>query len=239
MIVEDRIASVNVYVGLNHDDAETALRTVLAHNPGLVALQEWGSNRRPILELIAKVTRYRWTRPKEGGGPVLWDSDRYGLVRTRAVRLARREWVGNLPGRKDVLPESWMTEAIFEDEFGGPQVVVLNWHLTAEVQYGKGYRRDARHRLRVARHKREVRRIRRRQRAHVRKGRVVFSCGDSNFDGVRLPPLHSCWENHPGQGTLGHRAVDVIAGPTPAKSVKVVRTKSDHRHPLADFRRRV
>lgn len=235
-LVQDRVATVNVFTGLNDEDAEAAVRAVLLLAPGLVSLHEWGSNRRAILQRIAKTTRYRWARPEKGGGPELWDSDRYGLQRCGAIRLARAEWVGHLIGRKPRLPDSWMTECVFEDEFGGPQVVTLGWHLTAEVQLGADYRKDWKHRLRVWRHKREVRRIRRRQRHHIRKGRVVYSKGDGNFDGLRLPPLHSCWENHPG-GTLGPRAVDVVAGPTPAKSVRVVRTKSDHGHPVANFTR--
>ena len=69
-----------------------------------------------------------------------------------------------------------------------------------------------------------------------RKGNRVYACGDTNFDGLRLPPLVSCWRLRPG-GTLGNRAVDIIYAPEPADSVRTYPTRSDHKAVLATYLR--
>lgn len=242
-VIVDRPATCNVYVGLSNADAEAALLAVINEGAELIAVQEWGPDRRPILLRLAKTTDMRWCRGPLGGGPVLWDFSRYGLLRCRSVLLARREFVGHLPGRKSRLPASWATEVLLVDELHGGEVAIWDFHLTAEVQFGEGYRKDWKHRLRVARHKREVRRLRRRirrvagSRRRPRPGRRGYAMGDGNFDGLQLPPLISCWKDRPG-GTLGHRAVDAVFGPQRAAVVRPIRTKSDHKAVLAVYERK-
>ena len=62
-------------------------------------------------------------------------------------------------------------------------------------------------------------------------GRVVHAVGDSNFDGLRLPPLTSAWQGREdGPGTLGsRRKIDDVHGPGPATSVTLLDTPSDHK----------
>lgn len=226
-----RVATANVRVTLDHFEAAHALAEVLALNPDVGALQEWGKGRDALLR---SASRYDYARNAIGGGPVYWRRDRFALVRCRAVVLARREYVGRLLGRKSTLPASVATLAILCDDETGGEVAVVNFHLTAEVQSGGRYRRDLGHRLRVQRHKREVRRLGRLGRRQHRKGRLVYLLGDTNYDGLRVPGLVSCWEGRDG-GTLGKRAVDVVFADRPAKAVRTVTTGSDHRAVVCDY----
>ena len=64
---------------------------------------------------------------------------------------------------------------------------------------------------------------------------VTFALGDSNFHGLRLPPLTSAWHGRKdGPGTLGsQRKIDDVFGPGPATAVTLVSTASDHKAVLA------
>lgn len=225
-----RVATANVRVTLDHFEAAHALAEVLALNPDVGGLQEWPRGRDSLLKAAST---YDYARNDLGGGPVFWRRDRYGLVRCRAVVLARRSFVGHLTGRKSTLPASVATLAILSDDETGAEVAVVNFHLTAEVQSGGRYRRDRSHRARVRRHKREVRRLARLARRQRRK-RTVAMLGDTNYAGLNIPGLVSCWEGRDG-GTLGHRAVDVVYATRPAKAVRTVTTGSDHRAVIADY----
>lgn len=229
-----RVACANVKVTLDHFGAAQALEDVLALNPDLGGLQEWPSGRDVLLR---KASSYDFARNSAGGGPVFWRRDRYGLVRCRAVVLARRSFVGHLTGRKSTLPASVATLVVLCDDDTGAEVAVVNYHLTAEVQYGGGYRTDKAHRPRVRRHKREVARLTRLARRQWRKGRRVYLIGDSNFDGLRVKGFRSCWTGPdlPDGGTLGNRRVDIVFAATVPKRVRLVKTPSDHRAVVVDY----
>lgn len=225
-----RVITANVPIRkLTADEMAAALDAVLKHRPTYVGLQEWGEDR--LLKLAA-LRGYGYARA-DGGPPILFQLNRTGLLRVRARRLAHAEFVGHLIGRKDRLPRSVATEAVFEDDVLG-EVAHLNAHLTAEVQSAGGYREDAAHLLRVLRHKRERQRLRRRVRHHKRAGRRVFVTVDGNFDGLELRPLTSCWSGREGH-TLGSRAVDVIFAEKAARKVRTVTTGSDHRAVVVDY----
>ncbi|HYF71835.1 MAG TPA: hypothetical protein VD864_03385 [Nocardioides sp.] len=199
---------------------------MLTHGVDIAALQEWVRGRDSILrDLRSRGLSY--CRPAEGGGPIVY-TDRFSALHCRAVTLARREFVGHLPGRKNRLPASIANLTVLHDDQTGGELAVINFHLTAEVQSGGKYRRDLAHRLRVQRHKRERRRLSREVRRQQRRGREVFALGDTNYHGMPLPPLRSCWRGREG-GTLGHRAVDVVYAGTEADVVRTVVTGSDHR----------
>lgn len=239
------VASVNVLFTLSNAHARDALFDVLAERPHLVALQEFGPARDRILNDIPDHSGpYQWTRPKTDGdpaGPVLWHKHRFQLRAANAVRLARREYVGHLPGRKDRLAANYATEVILDglepDESqpnarhpDGTQTVLLNFHLTAEIQDvrgGGGYKKELKYRLRVARHKRERRRLEQRARAHLKKGRTVYVAGDGNFTGLELAGLVNCWQGRKG-GTLGGRAVDIVFGARRPAKLWTKKNASDH-----------
>lgn len=221
-----RVGSMNekdtIPLNVARADLENYLRKA---EPDVVCLQEWGKSRDQILNDLKD---YDWARPAAGGGPILWRKGTRRLKSCKAIRLARSEFVGHLPGRRSRLGASIATEVVLEVLDGGPDEAYLNYHFTAEVQVGAGYRRDLKHRLRVMRHKRERRRLARRGRMHVKRGRRTRLCGDGNFEGMRLKGFISCWERRAG-GTLGSRAVDIVFDTKPAKDVETYKTRSDHR----------
>lgn len=219
-------ATANIRETLPHKVAELALDKVLtAANPHIIGVQEWGTSRNPAMKRLAHKHGMQWTRVS-GAGPIMW-ADHLRLVKARPVTLARASRMGWLPGRRTHLPASVAALAILTNEYGH-ETSVLNVHLTAEVQYGAGYRTDKAHRARVRRHKREVKAIARIARNQRRKGREVYVLGDTNFDSMRLPGLESCWTGHSSPGTLGNRTVDHVFGKAPAASVRRIGTASDH-----------
>ena len=219
-------ATANIRETLPHKVAELALDKVLtAANPHIIGVQEWGTSRNPAMKRLAHKHGMQWTRVS-GAGPIMW-ADHLRLVKARPVTLARASRMGWLPGRRTHLPASVAALAILTNEYGH-ETSVLNVHLTAEVQYGTGYRTDRAHRPRVRRHKREVKAIARIARNQRRKGREVYVVGDTNFDGLRIPGLISCWQGRLDVGTLGSRAVDVVFATSPANRVRTIATPSDH-----------
>lgn len=218
------VATANVRDTLDLDRAELALSLVLEHDPDVLALEEWPKGR----DHLVKQAGLGQARAPEGGGPVTWRKGRYSLVSCKGRTLARRELVGHLIGRKSRLPTSIANVTRLHDELTGRDDVVIAFHLTAEIQYAGRYRTDAAHWLRVRRHKRECRRLRRiirRQFAKVDGN--VYALGDTNFDGMELSPLTSCWKGHKG-GSLGGRAVDIVFASRPADRVETQPTPSDH-----------
>lgn len=226
-------ATANIRETLPHKVAELALDKVLtAANPHIIGVQEWGTNRNPAMKRLAHKHGMQWTRVS-GAGPIMW-ADHLRLVKARPVTLARASRMGWLPGRRTHLPASVAALAILTNEYGH-ETSVLNVHLTAEVQYGAGYRTDRAHRPRVRRHKREVRRIARIARNQRRKGREVYVVGDTNYASLVIPGLISCWQGRPDVGTLGSRAVDVVFATSPANKVRTIATPSDHHAVAATY----
>lgn len=219
-------ATANIRETLPHKVAELALDKVLtAANPHIIGVQEWGTNRNPAMKRLAHAHGMQWTRVS-GAGPIMW-ADHLRLVKARPVTLARASRMGWLPGRRTHLPASVAALAILTNEYGH-ETSVLNVHLTAEVQYGAGYRTDKAHRARVRRHKREVKAIARIARNQRRKGREVYVLGDTNYASLVIPGLTSCWQGRPDVGTLGNRAVDHVYATSPANKVRTIATPSDH-----------
>lgn len=229
-----RVATANVRVTLDHLQAAQALQSVLELNPDVGGLQEWPKGRDALLKAAPA---YDFARNDAGGGPVFWRRDRYGLLRCRAVVLHGRSFVGRLVGRKSTLPPSVATLAVLCDDETDGEVTVINYHLTAEVQHGGAYRSDRAHRPRVRRHKREVHKLARVARRQARKGRKVILLGDTNFDGLRIKGLTSCWvaAGLAKGGTLGNRRVDIIFATSAPKQIRLVKTPSDHRAVIADY----
>lgn len=228
-----RVATANLFKGMPLEKVRAGVDTLYTHGPDVAALQEWVRGRDSVLRDLRR-RGLSFCRPSEGGGPIVYTS-RFSPARCRGVTLARRELVGHLPGRKDRLPASIANLTILVDDATDDELAVVNFHLTAEVQYAGRYRRDPAHLLRVRRHKREVRRLTRLARRQRHKGRRVFLCGDTNYDGLRIKGLVSCWEGHAGH-TLGPRAVDTVFAETPAHSVKTVVTGSDHRAVVVTYK---
>jgi hypothetical protein len=257
-VVEDRVGTINAYVVLTDHQAEQLLRGYLRNlGPELAGVNEWdgpkpdltalGRREADVDELLSRViagngtTHYRFRRPRGGGNPVVWNATRYRLITIDRVELVGAEFVGHLPGRKSKLPASTATLAVFEDLVLGGEVVLIVIHLTAEVQVGDHYRTDLTHALRVRRHKRERQAVERLVRHFERTGALVRVAGDTNFDGMPLPPLTSCWVGHKraeAAGTLGHRTVDYVYSRGHSADVQTQPTRSDHDAVVAVYRRK-
>lgn len=235
------VATANILYRLGRDDARTALRQVLEHEPDLVGLQEWYPSRLGLLRETGSVRPVpRVTRSRGGSGGYLWNAPLVGgcVVGARADRFelvsCRGRWL-SLPGRAEredrvlgLEPPRPATVAVYRDRALGGTVALVDYHLVSGVQSRGAYRAD-RPRL-AARHRGEVRRLRAVVAELLEAGHVVHAVGDSNWDGLRIPGLTSAWEGREdAPGSLGRRHIDDVHGPGPAESVTAVRTPSDHR----------
>jgi hypothetical protein len=242
------VATANVLRTLPHDAARRALRDILALEPDLVGLQEWGVSRHLLLRETGSVRvpgglvsgggsskqpgRYTWVSslPLLGGCPVGARSDRYQLLDTRFEVLGRLGRADRNAGPPPVAVPRIVTLAVFRDVPRDRVVSVVNFHLTPRVQAKGRYREDRP--LLVARHRAEVRRIDRLVGEQLSLGRVVYAMGDSNFDGLRLAGLTSAWDGRDDDtGTLvaSRRKIDDVHGPGPATTVSLLSNDSDHR----------
>jgi hypothetical protein len=242
------VATANVLRSLPRDAARRALRGILALEPDIVGLQEWGVSRHFLLQETGPVRvpgglimgraagaqrgPYTWVSslPLLGGCPVGARSDRYQLLDTRFEVVGRLGRVDRNAGPPPVAVPRIVTVAVFRDVRHDRVVSVVNFHLTPRVQKGGRYREDRP--LLVARHRAEVRRIERLVGEQLGLGRVVYAMGDSNFDGLRLAGLTSAWDGRDDEtGTLvaSRRKIDDVHGPGPATTVSLLTNDSDHR----------
>jgi hypothetical protein len=225
------VATANVLGSLGRRDAAAAVAAVLAHQPDLVALQEWHPWR---ARLLRRFPDYRWYQPWLGGCAV-------GARRARFRRLERRLRLLTPPGRADrdgralgLEPARLASLTIHEDLEADRTVALVDYHLVSQVQAGGRYRAD-RPRL-VARHRREVATLLRLV-AEVADDHTTYACGDSNFHGFRIPGLVSAWEGRADAGgTLGpSRQIDDVHAPTAPVDVRTVATPSDHLAVVATY----
>jgi hypothetical protein len=220
------VATANVLRSLPRHEARAALTGVLALDPDLVGLQEWGVTRH---RLLRERPDYVWVAPLVGGCPVGVRADRFDVLRRSSRALG---WVGRSdPGARPlpVLPPRFATVVVLRDNRWDEVVTVVNFHLVPGVQAGGRYRADRP--LLVARHRAEVRALERVVREQLAGGGEVYATGDSNFHGLRLTGLTSAWEGREdGPGTHGpRRRIDDVHGPGPSTSVTLLTNASDHK----------
>ena len=223
------VATANVLDALDRVAARAAVETVLAEEPDLVGLQEWGWWRRSLLPQ----TDYAWFTPLYGGNPVGARRDRFTFLGARVRLLAGIGWSDRGARPLPVLPPRVVTVARLHDRLRDRTVSLVDFHLVPGAQAHGRYRTDRP--LLAARHAREVRRLRGLVSDQVAAGHVTYAVGDSNFHGLRLPGLTSAWEaRDDASGTLGPtRRVDDVFGPGPAVTVTLLETASDHRAVVA------
>jgi hypothetical protein len=241
------VGTANVLCTLDAADAGAALDDLLAHEPDLLGLQEWGPRRYPLLRrrgevrlLPGRVPRgsrtasYTWLAAAVGGCAVGARSDRFRPTGAK-VRLLSG------PGRADpgsrelpVRPPRFAVVATYRDLVDGSTLAFVDYHLMPAVQARGRYRPDRP--LLVGAHRQEARALDRIVAEHQALGHLVYAVGDSNFDGFRLAGLTSAWEGRgDGQGTFGRRRIDDVHGPARAESVSLLTNASDHKALLARF----
>lgn len=256
----DRVASLNMrntqtpFV-ITAAQAEAGLLKVLAETD-FIALQEWaGAERNGILRKLGPFTLFpqtlawfpltnprkttsgwTWTRPLSGGPTVGARADRYELRFVRTALLAGPGRVDKVPGYRSLLGASRATVTGWTDLLAGGTVVLIDFHLTTHVEAGGKYRPECP--LRAARHKTEVKKLQDVAAYHVKAKRRVYVVGDTNFNGLQIPGLRSCWVDQPLKplgGTLGaSRRVDVVYTNPDVKpsAIQILDSASDHRHPI-------
>jgi hypothetical protein len=223
------------------------LRTVLAHRPDLVGLQEWHLQRVPSLRRVGSLvvppfarwripgaeSTYSWTGLLVGGTAVGARTDRFEQLEAHAVLLNRPAFADQPDRPFGLEPPRFAAVGVYRDRYVERTVALVSYHLVPGVQSLGAYRND-RPRL-VARHQHEHRRLQRLVDEQLARGHVVHAVGDANFDGLGLAGLTSCWDGHPdGGGTHHRRRIDDVFGPGPATSVQLLTTASDHRAVLAE-----
>ncbi|MEZ5097214.1 MAG: hypothetical protein R2731_14590 [Nocardioides sp.] len=220
------VATANVLGSLARADARLAVAAVLARDPDLVGLQEWSPRR---VGLLGEWASYRWLSAPLGGCAVGVRADRYAVRRRRLVPLGPPQRADNPDRWWGLEPPRLALAVSLVERATALRVGMVSFHLTPGVQR-RGRYRDDRPAL-VDRHRREVTRLSSLVARLIAHHDRVYAVGDSNFDGLALPGLVSCWvgrESHPG--TLGpRRHVDDVLGLGPADSVELVETPSDHR----------
>ena len=221
------VATANVHWRLPAENARRALGGVLALEPDLVGLQEWGISRRRILRQCG--AGYRWWAPVLGGCPVGARADRFELTGHGLVVLSPAGLDGRAGHRFRPRRARLATVATYRDRHGHRPVSVVGYHLTPGVQALGKYRAD-RPRL-VARHREEVRRLQDLVDGLLARGHAVHALGDSNFDGLRFRGLTSAWEGRSDEpGTLGptRKVDDIHSAPGHAAWVTRLPGDSDH-----------
>ena len=228
------VATANVHYRLPDGPARLALEGVLALEPDLVGLQEWGFSRRRLLRRSG--SEYRWWAPVLGGCPVGARVDRFELTGRRLVLLSPAGRDGRAEHRFGLRRARLATVATYRDRQDDRPVSVVCYHLTPGVQALGEYRDDRP--LLVARHCREVRRLQDLVDGLLARGHAVHALGDSNFDGLRLAGLTSAWEGRGDEpGTLGPRRKvdDVLSAPGRAVSLTRRSSASDHQAVIVEI----
>lgn len=249
-----RIGTANVKDTLMAGSALAALNKV-SDASDLLGLQEWPARRNGMLRDKGSLSRgpmlgkhepqgtWTWTRPLIGGGPVGARTNQAALLACHAKMLVGP---GRVEGtaqagvpRKGFLGPSWATVTRWEGFGAEPELVVINVHLTAEVQQGKvGYRKDMP--KRVNRHRRERAALQRLVDRHLENGLRVAVVGDTNYHQMHIHGLTGWWmadDPDADQGTEGDRAIDVIETSWGAPdSVQILTSASDHNHPVATYK---
>ncbi|MDX6299647.1 MAG: hypothetical protein QOF53_861 [Nocardioidaceae bacterium] len=241
------MATANVLCTLGRSDARASLQVVLAAEPDLVGLQEWGASRYRLLRETGRVgpvpqkghghqdksrgpaSGYLWNAPLLGGCAVGARADRFTLLECRPRLLSPVQHADRPDRWLGVEPPRVATVAVYRERHAGRTVCLIDYHLTPGVQVKGRYR--AERPILAERHRREVCNLEAIVAEQLALGHVVLAVGDSNFDGARLAGLTSAWEGREGEpGTLGpRRQVDDVHGPGPASSVTLLATGSDHK----------
>lgn len=232
-----RLATHNVKITLDDTDAAACLNAVLAYEPDVIGLVEWGRARRKILAATGTVVaapRLRalfrkhpadglvWVYPI-GGQPVGVRADKYEVLTVRRLVIA--------PEANGVR-QTDATEVVLRDRRTGKRKAILNTHPVAHHNRRANLRSWRRSMQSID------------DWADSWTGYDRYVMGDLNKETVRIEGLTSC---RVGNGELPtfdsrdrdgdpDRGIDHIFGPRKFADATTVKTESDHRALVADER---
>lgn len=247
------VVTANLLFKLSRTDAALALRTVLASEPDLVALQEWYVSRTDLLARTGSVLltpslglvkippvatsrpgRYHWVTTVGAGSAVGARADRFDRVAGYSLLLSGLGRAERTDYPLNAEPPRIAAVGIFRDRVVDRTVALISYHFVAGTDAAGTYRAD-RPRL-VARHRQEVRRLEAEVAKLQQAGHVVYAAGDANFHLLPVTGLTSSWagrQDAPGTIGTGQRKIDDVHGPGRAVSVQLISTPSDHRAVLS------
>lgn len=227
-----RLATHNVKVTLDDADAAACLDAVLAYEPDVIGLVEWGRNRRHILARTGMVvaaprfgrlfrkhptTGLLWLYP-EGGQPVGIRADKAEALTVRRLIIAEAA---------DGVRQTDATEVVVRDRKTGKRKAILNTHP-------------------VAHHDRRANRRSWGQAmdsiddwSESWAGYDRYVLGDLNKARVAIDGLTSCRVGNGELATFNGRPIDHIFGRRKFADAITVKTKSDHRALVADEDRKI
>lgn len=155
-----RIVSFNTAATLGAGKAMADLRTVLAQQPDVVALQEmssWQRRERVIDRVICGENGVDGGAPVpttcdyagwvpipavQGGLPILWRKDKFRLMGHDWVRVAPETYVGARGAGPTVMHAKYVVRVRLKDLATGRNVWILNTHFVPTVQKSSGGRND-------------------------------------------------------------------------------------------------
>lgn len=225
--VTTRVGTFNLFQRSDNGRADAALRRFVEH-VDVAGLQEYGGPDRRASLAGLRDLGYAFYKPRDTptAPPIIWDADRYQLMRGRSVLAADGRRVGIIPGRRTVLDDLYGTVVVLRDMLLDRETVVGNLHTPAHVELWPGPRRGM-YREAVLAVAADM---------HLHRERPAYLTGDWNWSLATpdaLPRrllarrgLVSCWSGNPSpRGTHGHRLIDGI----------FARDRADEAHVLSGF----
>lgn len=225
--VTTRIGSFNLFQRSNNGRADAALDLFTQHVDA-AGLQEYGGPAR--LESLRELgdLGFGFYKPRDTATapPIIWDADRFQLMRGRSVLAADGRRVPAVPGRRAILDDLFGTVVVLRDLVLDCETVVGNIHTPAHVELWPGPRRGM-YREAVVAVAADM---------HLHRDRPAYLTGDWNWS-LRTPDalprqllarrgLVSCWSGNPSPvGTHGHRLIDGV----------FARERADEAHVLSGF----
>ncbi|MDI6911495.1 endonuclease/exonuclease/phosphatase family protein [Nocardioides sp.] len=225
--VATRVGTFNLYQRSDNHRADAALRRFVEH-VDLAGLQEYGGPARRASLADLRDLGFAFYKPRDvaSAPPIIWDADRFQLMRGRSVLAADGRRVPAVPGKRAVLDDLFGTVVVLRDMLLDRETVVGNIHTPAHVELWPGPRR-AMYREAVVAVVADM---------HLHRERPAYLAGDWNWS-LRTPDalprrllarrgLVSCWSGNPSPvGTHGHRLIDGV----------FARDRADEAHVLSGF----
>lgn len=222
-----RVGTFNPYQRSDNNAADAAVRRFAEH-VDLAGLQEYGGRARleSLTALADLGMAFYKPRDVTTAPPIIWDRDRFQLMRGRSVLAADGRRVPAVPGRRAILDDLFGTVVVLRDMLLDCETVVGNIHTPAHVELWPGPRRSMYREAVIAVA----------ANMHLNRERPAYLVGDWNWS-LRTPDalprqllqrrgLVSCWSGNPSPvGTHGHRLIDGV----------FARDRADEAHVLSGF----